>query len=55
MAGEATAEAGALLVFTTIGGLVFGYLYYRTASLWTVVFAHLIDNVISLFFHPDGA
>jgi uncharacterized protein len=50
-AGEAAAEAASLLVFTTIGGLVYGYLYYRTASLWTVVFAHVIDNVIGLFFH----
>lgn len=50
-ASEAAAEAATLLVFTTIGGLVFGYLYYRTDSLWTAVFAHLIDNVIGLFFH----
>ena len=50
-AGEAAAEAVSLLVLTTVGGLVFGYLYYRTGSLWTVVFAHLIDNVIGLFFH----
>jgi len=50
-AGEAAAEAGSLLVFTTIGGLVFGYLYYRTDSLWTAVFAHLLNNGISLFFH----
>ena len=50
-AGEAAAEAAFLLVATTVGGLVYGYLYYRTASLWTVVFAHLIDNVIPLFFH----
>jgi membrane protease YdiL (CAAX protease family) len=50
-ASEAAAEAASLLVFTTVGGLVFGYLYYRTGSLWTTVFAHLIDNVIGLFFH----
>jgi membrane protease YdiL (CAAX protease family) len=50
-AGEAAAEAMSLLIFTTIGGLVFGYLYYRTGSLWTVVFAHLMNNVIGLFFH----
>ena len=50
-AGEAAAEAVSLLVLTTVGGLVFGYLYYRTGSLWTAVFAHLIDNVIGLFFH----
>jgi membrane protease YdiL (CAAX protease family) len=50
-AGEAITEAATLLVFTTIGGLVFGYLYYRTNSLWTAVFAHLVDNAIGLFFH----
>jgi CAAX protease family protein len=50
-AGEAAAEAVSLLVFTTVGGLVYGYLYYRTASLWTVVFAHLINNVTGLFIH----
>jgi CAAX protease family protein len=49
--GEAVAEAAFLLIFTTVGGLVFGYLYYRTGSLWTAVFAHLIDNVVGLFFH----
>jgi len=43
------------LVFTTIGGLVFGYLYYRTGSLWTAVFTHLIDNVVGLFFHIQTA
>lgn len=49
--GKALAEASSLLVFTTIGGLVFGYLYYRTGSLWTAVFAHLLDNAIGLFLH----
>jgi CAAX protease family protein len=54
-ATEATAEALTLLLFTTVGGLVFGYLYYRTGSLWTAVFAHLIDNSIGLFFHIQTA
>jgi membrane protease YdiL (CAAX protease family) len=54
-AGEVATEAATLLVFTTLGGLVFGYLYYRTDSLWTVVFAHLIDNVMGLFFHIQTA
>ena len=52
-AGAAVSEAAFLLIFTTLGGLVFGYLYYRTGSLWTAVFAHLIDNVIGLFFHIE--
>ena len=50
-AGEAAAEAAFLLLSATLGGLVFGYLYYRTNSLWTAMFAHLIDNAIGLFFH----
>ena len=50
-AEEAIAEAVPLMIATTVGGLVFGYLYYRTDSLWTAWFAHLIDNVIGLFFH----
>jgi membrane protease YdiL (CAAX protease family) len=54
-AGEAAAEAASLLIFTTVGGLVFGYLYYRTGSLWTAVFAHLLDNAIPLFFHIQTA
>ena len=54
-AGQAVAEAATLMVFTTIGGLVFGYLYYRTDSLWTAVFAHLLDNIIGLFFHIQTA
>ena len=50
-AREAIAEAGFLLVATTVGGLIFGYLYYRTDNLWTAWLAHLIDNVTFLFFH----
>ena len=53
--GEAIAEAVTLLLFTTVGGLVFGYLYYRTGSLWTSLFAHLLDNAIGLFFHIQTA
>ena len=53
--GQAIAEAVSLLVAATLGGLVFGYLYYRTGSLWTAVFAHLIDNCIGLFFHIQTA
>lgn len=53
--GEALAQAAVLLIFTTIGGLIFGYLYYRTNSLWTAVFAHLIDNSAALYFHIQTA
>ena len=52
---EAIAEATSLLIFTTVGGLVFGYLYYRTGSLWTAVFAHLLDNTIGRLFHIQTA
>jgi uncharacterized protein len=48
---EALAEAALLLVATTVGGVVFGYLYYRTGSLWTSWFAHTIDNVVLMAFH----
>jgi membrane protease YdiL (CAAX protease family) len=54
-AAEATAEAAFLLVSATVGGLVFGYLYYRTNNLWTVVFAHLLDNRIGRLFHLQTA
>ena len=50
---QALAEAGMLLVFTAIGGLVFGYLYYRTNSIWAPLLAHLIDNSVWLFVHIE--
>ena len=50
---EALAEAVLLLVFTAVGGLVFGYLYYRTNNLWTPLLAHLIDNSLWLFVHIE--
>ncbi len=50
---EALVQGVMLLVFTTIGGLLFGYLYYRTNSLWTSVFAHFIDNSVWLFIHIE--
>jgi hypothetical protein len=34
---EALAEAGLLLMLTAVGGLIFGYLYYRTNNLWTLI------------------
>ncbi len=50
---DALSEAGLLLVFTAVGGLIFGYLYYRTSSLWTPLLAHLIDNSVWLFVHIE--
>lgn len=52
-APEAWAQAGLLMLFTAVGGLVFGYLYYRTNSLWTPLLAHLIDNSVWLFVHIE--
>jgi membrane protease YdiL (CAAX protease family) len=50
---DASAHGGTLLLFTAVGGLVFGYLYYRTNSLWTALLAHLIDNSVWLFIHIE--
>lgn len=50
---DASAQAGQLLLFTLVGGLVFGYLYYRTNNLWTPLLAHLIDNSLWLFVHIE--
>ena len=54
--GQATAQqaleqSGTLLAFTWVGGLVFGYVYYRTNNLWAAIGAHLLDNCIGLFIH----
>ena len=48
---EAIGDAGMLLIATTLGGIVFGYLYYRTGNLWTAIIAHFVDNAAGLFFH----
>jgi uncharacterized protein len=53
--GAAPAGAATLLAFTTCGGLVYGYLYYRTGSLWAPVLAHLSDSLVALFFHIQTA
>ena len=44
--GQAIFEAVGLLISTGIGGLVFGYLYYKTDSLWSAFLAHFINNTI---------
>jgi len=49
--GGAMADAGSLLIAATLGGLVYGYLFYRTGSLWTAIIAHFVDNAAILFFH----
>jgi membrane protease YdiL (CAAX protease family) len=50
---DALTQAGLLLLFTLVGGLIFGYLYYRTNNLWTPLLAHLIDNSLWLFVHIE--
>ena len=45
-AGQALYEAVGLLISTGIGGLVFGYLYYKTDNLWAAFLAHFINNTI---------
>lgn len=40
----AVTEAGALVLMTTAAGLVFGYLFFKTGSLWAPWLAHTIHN-----------
>lgn len=42
--GAAVTEAVGLVLTTTAAGLVFGYLFYKTASLWAPWLAHTIHN-----------
>ena len=44
--GQAIFEAVGLLISTGIGGLVFGWLYYKTNNIWSAFFAHFINNTI---------
>ena len=44
--GQAIFEAVGLLISTGIGGLVFGWLYYKTNSIWSAFLAHFINNTI---------
>lgn len=43
-AGAAATEAIGLVLTTTAAGLVFGYLFFRTGSLWAPWLAHTIHN-----------
>lgn len=42
----ALAQAGLLLLGTFVAGLVYGYLLWRTASLWAPLIAHFLNNTI---------
>ncbi|MDO7171817.1 CPBP family intramembrane glutamic endopeptidase [Mariniflexile sp. AS56] len=37
---------------TFFGGLVLGYIYLKTKNIWISIFAHLTNNLISLFVSP---
>lgn len=39
----------ASIVFATIAGLVFGYLYVKTRNLWVCVIVHMLNNALSVF------
>lgn len=47
----AASEAVQLMLLTTSAGVVFGYLFYRTNSLWTPWLAHTMDNAVLNVFH----
>jgi membrane protease YdiL (CAAX protease family) len=38
-------EAAIYFLVLTIGGLVFGYVYQRTANLWNCIFMHILWNL----------
>lgn len=44
--GELVFETFGLLLATGIGGLVFGYIYYKTNNLWAAFLAHMINNTV---------
>jgi membrane protease YdiL (CAAX protease family) len=50
-ASDALGGGAELFVATSTAGLVFGYLYYRTGSLWAPWLAHTIDNLVLKVFH----
>jgi uncharacterized protein len=55
-AGGAFAQAGLLLSGAFIAGLIFGYLFWRTGSLWAPMTAHFLNNVMHnlLHIHTNG-
>lgn len=53
--GDAFSEAAGLLIATGIGGLFYGYLFYKTGNLWSAILAHFINNTVLniLFIQTD--
>ena len=45
-ANGALAQAGLLLLGTFVAGLVYGYLFWRTGSLWAPLIAHFLNNTV---------
>ena len=44
--GQVAFEAFSLLLATSIAGIVYGYLYFKTDNLWGPFLAHAINNGI---------
>ncbi len=54
--GEAGFEALGLLVATFTAGIVYGYLYLRTNSLWAPFLTHFLNNtILNIVLFDDGA
>jgi membrane protease YdiL (CAAX protease family) len=54
-AATAFAQAGVLLSGAFIAGLVFGYLFWRTGSLYAPMIAHFVNNMLNNLLHVQGA
>jgi membrane protease YdiL (CAAX protease family) len=48
-AAGAIAQGGLLLLGTFVAGLVYGYLFWRTGSLWAPWIAHFVNNTLLNF------
>jgi membrane protease YdiL (CAAX protease family) len=48
------AQTGTLLLGTFVAGLVYGYLFWRTDSLWAPWIAHFLNNTTLNFVHVQG-
>jgi len=53
-AATAFAQAGVLLSGSFIAGLVFGYLFWRTGSLYAPMIAHFLNNVLNSLLQIQG-
>ncbi|GAA1750936.1 CPBP family intramembrane glutamic endopeptidase [Kocuria aegyptia] len=53
--GGALAQGGLLLLGSTIYGLIWGYLFYVTGSLWAPIAAHFLANTIQNLVHIESS